>query len=366
MKRLLLVIFAPILCVLFCMASELTNLKVNRMLEPEGIVRMGQFSWQIISDDNNVHQIAYHIKVASTEEGLKGGPTLMWDSERRESSDMVQVFYQGRRFPYSSTVYWQLEVWLSNDEYLQSDIQRIQTGRKGSVWNGTPVTKADEQHDYFYYLRWLHTLLMNQSDSGELFDPVPDDENAIPVSRAAAVLYSLYRDEGDIKALYDYYNMVKRWMMFQCQKDSTVSRQLIGMMSEMAQRQNLQADILEYNRIKGDSTVYEPYWLYVDEPKWNDGSIRQTSSSIAYSRVEISIPSKQDNGDITHECPYGTISTKWSKEESGAISWEIELPVGVQANVLFPEGFADDEGLRSKVLGSGCWLLRIVPVVGGN
>ena len=348
-----------------CHASELKNLRVNRMLEPKGIVRMGQFSWQIESEENDIRQLAYRIKVASTSEGLQGGPALMWDSERRESTDMIQIFYQGRRFPYQSTVYWQLEVWLSNDEYLKSPIQRIQTGRKGSEWNGNPVSKNDVKHDYFYYLRWLHTLLMTQTDNGELLLPVPDDTLAIPLDQTAAVLYSLYKEEGDVKSLYDYYNMVKRWTLFQCRKDSTLSSQLINMMIEMAQKQNLQADVIEYRRLHGDSTTYEPYWLYTEETEWCGGAIRQTPSSIAYNRVDVTIPSLEGrNKDcFSHECPYGIICSEWSKDENGIISWEIQLPVGVQARVLYPEGYADNEGAHSAIVGSGGWILRLLPEV---
>lgn len=369
MKCLLLIILVSLLNIAVGHASEITNLRVNRMLEPYGIVRMGQFSWQITSENNNVYQLAYRIKVASTVEGLQGGPTLMWDSQRCESADMVQIFYQGRRFPYDSTIYWQLEVWLSNDEHLQSPVQKIKTGSKGSSWNSNPITKADEEHDYHYYLRWLHTLMVNQSESGELFLPVPDDTLAIPVDRVAAVLYSLYKDEGDVKVLYDYYNMVKQWLSFSYRKDSVVSSQLIAMMSEMAQRQNLQADVTEYRRLNRDSTLYEPFWLYTNEPAWCGGAISQTASSIAYGRVEITIPSLAScNKDyVSHDCPYGTISSEWSREEDGAISWEIQLPVGVRARVIYPEGYADEEGQRYQVVGSGSWMLRLLPnVKNGN
>ena len=364
MKCLLQLLLICSLNIVFCYASELTNLKVNRMLEPRGIVRTGQFSWQVITEGNEVRQLAYHIKVASTPEGLKGGPALMWDSERRESPDMVQIFYQGRRFPYDSTIYWQLEVWLSNDEHLQSPVQKIETGKRGSDWNDSPVTKADVRHDYFYYLRWLHTLQMTQADSGELFQPFPEDSLALAVDSVAAVLYSLYKDEGDLKAVYDYYSMVRRWMKYQYDSHSSVSTGLISIMTELAQKQNLQADVLEYSRLQGDSTTYEPYWLYTNEPSWCRGVIRQTSSSIAYNRIEISIPSfvGKDKDTVSHESPYGTIRSEWNRDENGVISWEIQIPVGVQAHVEYPKGYADDEGGRNLFLGNGGWMLRLLPV----
>lgn len=364
MNRLLLIFIASLLNMTVTEASELQNLRVNRMLTPYGIVRTGQFSWQIVSEENNVRQLAYHIRVASTVEGLQGGPTMMWDSERRESPDMVQVYYQGRRFPYDSTVYWQLDVWLSNNEHLQSPIQKFQTGSKGQGWNDSPITKADVQRDYLFYRRWLHTLMMNQAESGELFQPVPDDSKAIPVDSVAGVLYSLYKDEGDVKVLHDYYNMVRQWMTFHCRKDSTVSTHLIHLMSEIAQRINLQADVHEYSRFKGDSTTYEPYWLYADEPAWNRGAIRQAESSIGYNRVEVTIPSlgiEECEDSVFHKCPYGTIRSKWSKAKDKTITWKIMIPVGVQARVHYPSNYADEENKKSKILGSGYWILELSP-----
>lgn len=360
MNRLLLIILSMMLDIAFVQASELRNLRVNRMEDPHDIVRTGQFSWQIASEENDVRQTAWYIRVASTREGLQGGPAMMWDSERRESEDMVQVYYQGRRFPYDSTIYWQLEVWLSNGEHLQSPVQEIHTGSKGTVWNSTPVSGKEARHDYFYYRRWLHTLMIHQAESGELFQPVPDDTLAIPAERAAAVLYSLYKEEGDVKALYDYYNMVRQWMNFQCQKDSTVSQELIDMMKEMARQQNLQGDVMAYSRLKGDSTNYDPFWLYTDEPAWCRGAIRQSDSGIAYNRVEIMIPSldSEPEGHITHECPYGTISSEWSRS-GDELTWDIQIPVGVRAQIRYPEGYVDAEGNTDYYIGSGSWELKL-------
>ena len=350
-----------------CFASDLVNLRVNRMLAPEGIVRTGQFSWQISSEANDIRQQAYRIKVASTSEGLKGGPNLMWDSGKLESEDMVQVFYQGRRFPYESTVYWQLEVWLSNEEHLLSPIQKIKTGSKNSMWNELSITNK-EKHDYQYYLRWLNTLQINQSDYGDLFLPVSDDTLAIPVDRAVAVLYSLYKDEGDVKAVYDYYNMVSRWLRNRCEKDSTVSSQLLDMMTEMAQCISMQADVRVYSNLRRDSSTYEPFWLYDDEPAWCAGAITQTPSSIAYNRVEITIPTIEGRykDSVSHECPYGTIHSEWSRDDNKIISWEVQIPVGVQAKLIYPRGYADNEGGRSQIIGSGNWVIQLLPEVMGD
>lgn len=369
MYRLLFTIATLVLSMADIAASELQNLRVNRMQAPSGIVRTGQFSWQIVSEENNVRQIAYYIKVASTKEGLQGGPTMMWDSERRESADQVQVYYQGRRFPYDSTVYWQLEVWLSNNEHLQSPVQEFRTGSRGTVWNGRPVTQAEERHDYLYYLRWLRTLMISQAGNGELFQPVAEEEeHAIPAERAAAVLYSLYKEEGDMKAVYDYYDMVRRWVDYLYEKDSTVSSRLIEMVTEMAQCQNRQADVTALRRLRTDTTAYAPFWLYTGEEEWCGGAIRQADSGIAYNRTEITIPCPdgKPRGQITHECPYGTISSEWSRGEDNAIMWNIRIPVGVQAILVYPGGYTDEGGDTTSVIGSGQWEVRLIPDSGSR
>ena len=95
------------------LGSDLTGFRASRMTEPAGITRTTQFSWQTVSKKPNVKQTAYRLRVATSKADLKAGrgQGLLWDSERTNSDASVAVPYQGRRLPYQSTVYWQVEVW---------------------------------------------------------------------------------------------------------------------------------------------------------------------------------------------------------------------------------------------------------------
>ena len=110
--------------------SDLTGFRVSRMTEPAGIVRTAQFSWQTVSKKPNVMQMAYRLRVATSKSDLKSGRNLLWDSEKTRSDESVAVPYQGRRLPYESRIYWQVEVWLSTGEHLTSPVQSFITGLK--------------------------------------------------------------------------------------------------------------------------------------------------------------------------------------------------------------------------------------------
>ena len=120
--------------------SELTGFRVCRMTEPAGIVRTAQFSWQTSSTKPNVMQMAYHLRVAASKEDLKAGRNLLWDSGRTNSDESINVPYQGRRLPYQSRVFWQVEVWLNTGEHLTSPVQSFLTGlkqfQKEALWIG--------------------------------------------------------------------------------------------------------------------------------------------------------------------------------------------------------------------------------------
>lgn len=141
MRRLFLSIVAIFLILGSVAASELTGYRVCRMSEPAGITRTAQFSWQTVSKKPNVMQTAYRLRVAASRADLKAGRNLLWDSEKTNSDESVSVPYQGRRLPYESQVFWQVEVWLSTGEHLESPVQSFLTGikqfRSEAQWIGS-------------------------------------------------------------------------------------------------------------------------------------------------------------------------------------------------------------------------------------
>ena len=108
--------------------SDLTGYRVCRMTEPTGILRTAQFSWQTTSKELNVQQMSYRILVAASKDDLTAERNLLWDSEQTSSDESINIPYQGRRLPYASRVFWQVEVWLNTGEHLKSPVQSFLTG----------------------------------------------------------------------------------------------------------------------------------------------------------------------------------------------------------------------------------------------
>ena len=128
MKRFFLPLMALFMIVQGALGSDLTGYRVCRMTEPVGITRTAQFSWQSKSSKPNVKQMAYRLLVGTTKSDVEAERNLLWDSGRRNSDESVAVPYQGRRLPYESRIFWQVEVWLSTGEHLISPVQSFLTG----------------------------------------------------------------------------------------------------------------------------------------------------------------------------------------------------------------------------------------------
>jgi alpha-L-rhamnosidase len=54
--------------------------------------------------------MAYRILVATSKADIKAERNLLWDSGRTSNDESIAVPYQGRRLPYQSRVFWQVEV----------------------------------------------------------------------------------------------------------------------------------------------------------------------------------------------------------------------------------------------------------------
>lgn len=130
MRRLFLPFLALFLIIQSVAASDLTGFRVCRMTEPAGILRTAQFSWQTSSKQPNVQQMAYRLRVATSQDDLQLRRNLLWDSGQTSSDESIAVPYQGRRLPYQSRIYWQVEVWLNTGEHLISPVQSFLTGLK--------------------------------------------------------------------------------------------------------------------------------------------------------------------------------------------------------------------------------------------
>jgi len=91
---------------------QITNLRTEYKTNPLGIdTKRPRLSWEIQSQKRDVMQTAYHIRAAVTEEKLKSGQNLLWDSGKVQSDQSVHVIYQGPSLNSAQRIFWQVRIW---------------------------------------------------------------------------------------------------------------------------------------------------------------------------------------------------------------------------------------------------------------
>ncbi|HEY1022642.1 MAG TPA: alpha-L-rhamnosidase, partial [Flavisolibacter sp.] len=101
----------------FCGIAAFTQVKVvncqtENLSNPVGLdTRQPRFTWQLQSEQRNVLQSAYEIRVAKNEADLTKGKTLHWHSGKVASDSSVFVSYKGSPLQSGERYYWQVRVW---------------------------------------------------------------------------------------------------------------------------------------------------------------------------------------------------------------------------------------------------------------
>jgi alpha-L-rhamnosidase len=88
------------------------HLLLENKINPIGIdVIMPRFSWQIISDNRNVMQSAYEIRVSDNMLSLTKNKDVIWSTGKISSDSSVHVAYKGKALQPGKKYYWQVRVW---------------------------------------------------------------------------------------------------------------------------------------------------------------------------------------------------------------------------------------------------------------
>jgi alpha-L-rhamnosidase len=119
MKRIVFLakIFAVVIMMGSMAVSAVANTGVKDLVceyhtNPLGIdVQHPRLSWKIFSDQENVLQAAYEIRVADSPTNLNRKNKLIWSSGKVESDQSVNVEYQGPENEPMQRVYWQVRIW---------------------------------------------------------------------------------------------------------------------------------------------------------------------------------------------------------------------------------------------------------------
>ncbi len=93
-------------------AAEVENLRCEYLVNPLGIdVMSPRLSWSMVSDKRGDFQQACQILVASSPEILAGNKGDMWNTDRLETDQSIQVGYRGKPLQSGKRYYWKVRVW---------------------------------------------------------------------------------------------------------------------------------------------------------------------------------------------------------------------------------------------------------------
>jgi alpha-L-rhamnosidase len=112
------ILFLALQCILVSLFAQVKvdHLRTENLQNPIGIdVLQPYFSWQLFSDERNVAQSAYEIRVAADAAGLTKGK-VTWTSGKTYSDQSVHVPYKGAELASGKKYYWQVRVWDNNNK----------------------------------------------------------------------------------------------------------------------------------------------------------------------------------------------------------------------------------------------------------
>lgn len=151
------------------------HLRVDYKHNPRAVVsKQPTMSWELVSANRNVKQIAYHILVADSPEKLQRSLGNVWDSGRVTSSKSIQILYSGQTLLATQDYYWKVKVWDN-----QGTVSDWSTTAK---WQMGLMTKQDWKG-----AQWI---AYNELDKDRI-DPLPKsdkkdtyyDNNVLPILR---------------------------------------------------------------------------------------------------------------------------------------------------------------------------------------
>jgi len=187
---------------------QVKNLRTENRCCPMGLqTTTPHFSWQIVSDENDVRQTGYRIMVASSIENLNQGKGDLWDSWAVASSSQLWIAYQGKPLKSNQRAYWKVKVYTnkgempwSNQPLTDKRRQRRQEAKADSTPDFFSIGLLNESH---WSGRWIGLEQMMDDEHGGRFSRLAArylrNEFAIskPLRRATAYvaavgLYELY------------------------------------------------------------------------------------------------------------------------------------------------------------------------------
>lgn len=108
---------------------QVLNLKTEYRLNPIGISELHpRLSWELVSSEKNVRQTGWQIRAALSENELKSGKNLVWDSGKITSETSLNNNYQGQALKSRDRIFWQVKVYTNKGTTSWSKVNRFEMG----------------------------------------------------------------------------------------------------------------------------------------------------------------------------------------------------------------------------------------------
>jgi alpha-L-rhamnosidase len=132
--------------------NSVSDLRCEYKINPIGVdVSQPRLSWKIVSDEMNVKQSVYEIKVATSEQALKENKNLLWETGKIQSDQSVNIEYSGKALAAMQKVFWQVRIWDQHGKPTTwSTPASWETGLMESnnwkaVWITSPLDRSNEK-----------------------------------------------------------------------------------------------------------------------------------------------------------------------------------------------------------------------------
>ena len=173
-RWILLSCFVSVQFLLFSVQGQSTlsavNLRTEYKTNPTGIdVIQPRLSWEIVSADRNVLQVAYQIRTALSPEVLKSEENLFWNTGKKNSDQSVHVSYDGPTLQSGQKIWWQVKIWDSRGNESQ--------------WSDIAFWEMGLLHEYDWNASWIE----------------PDIEEDVTISNPCPFLRKEFKLKNNIR-----------------------------------------------------------------------------------------------------------------------------------------------------------------------
>ncbi len=136
---------------------KIYDIRTDYQINPIGIeVESPRLSWKLNASERNVFQETYHIRCATTIEGLDLDSDLLWDSGLVKSDQSVHIEYQGKKLLSCQKIWWKVKV--------QTNKGKESDWSMPAFWEMGLLEKSD------WKAKWIEPVL---NENPEVSNPCP-------------------------------------------------------------------------------------------------------------------------------------------------------------------------------------------------